>query len=114
MCIRDRADVVGIYLADLGSPLGGPVLHALGQLVEAVRPVLDELGVVPPMLDDLVHERQREGGIGAGTGLQGHVRVLGHVLEAHVDDDELRDAGGLVLEHLLAPGGLHGLSLIHI
>ena len=68
--LSGKADVVGIHLADLGSPLGGPVLHALGQLVEAVRPVLDELGVVPSMLDDLVHERQREGGVGAGTGLQ--------------------------------------------
>ena len=49
---RRGADVLDGHAADLGSLLRRHLLHALGQLVEAVAPVLHEVMVVEVLVDD--------------------------------------------------------------
>ena len=89
---RALANVVGVKPAYLSRALGGPLSHAVGKLLESEAPLLDELLVVPFVLDDLVHEGKRERAVGAGAQLQravGHLREVG---EARVDADELAAA----------------------
>ena len=85
-------DVVDGHLADLGRLLRRHVGDALGELVEAVAPALDEVVVVEVFLDEDVAHRHRERRVGAVAQAQLHDGAGGEPVHARVDGHELRAA----------------------
>ena len=112
---RRGADLVGRNAADLGGLLGRHGGAPLGQLVEAVAPVLHEVVVVEVFLDDDVDHGHAERRVGAGAQLQEDVGPGCQPGHARIDDDEARaaahgvhhrvteEAVGVALERRLAP-----------
>ena len=109
------ADLVGRHAADLGGLFGRHGGAPLGQLVEAVAPVLDEVVVVEVFLDDDVDHGHAQRRVGAGAQLQEDVGPRGQPGHTRVDDDEARaaahgvhhrmpeEAVGVALQRRLAP-----------
>ena len=64
----------------------------LGELVEARRPVADEVLVVQLLLDDDVEPAQAHGGVGADLERQPEVGTLGALAAPRIEDDQLRAA----------------------
>ena len=52
---------------DLACPLGRELLHVLGELVEAVDPVVAEIVIVEVLADDDMQDGQSQGTVGTGT-----------------------------------------------
>ena len=69
-------------------PLRRPFLDALGKLVEAVAPLLDELAVVEVLGDDDVEHGQGERAVGAGAQAQPIVGTGRQPGERRVDGDQ--------------------------
>ena len=82
-------DEAGIHTGDLGGLLGWHLLDTLGELLEAVAPALDEVGVVEVLLDDDVEHRHAQGGIRTGAQAQMPVGAGRHPVDARVDAHQL-------------------------
>ena len=78
--------------ADLGDLARRVLLHALGQLVETVAPLLDELVVVQVLVDDDVEHAQRQRRVGAGAQAQPVLGLRREPGELRVDNDQLAPA----------------------
>ena len=95
--------------------LGRPRLHRLGELLEAVAPLFNEIVIVEVLGDDDVQKAHADSSIGAGAQLQvilrvrtepGQARVHGDDLRAalhDVDDAVAEEAVGARVERVLAP-----------
>ena len=64
--------------------------HMRGELLESVAPLIDERPVDEPLLDDHMHERQRERAVGAGADRQPDIGQGGDLRASRIDDDERR------------------------
>ena len=112
----DLDDLLFGQAGDLGGPGGRELLHVLGKLVEAGRPVFDEVVVVQVLADDDVKERQGERGVGAGAHGQPVVGVCAEALlhRADVHDLHARFLGVHALERVaLVHCGVLGVVAPH-
>ena len=89
---RGTSDVLRVDSAHFRRALGRPILHTLGELIEPVGPLLDEIMVVEVFADDHVDHRHSERRVGRGTNLQKHLSVRRKPRDLGVDDHELRAA----------------------
>ena len=92
-----------------------PRLYRLGELLEAVAPLLDEIVVVEVLGDDDVQKAHADSSVGAGAQLQVVFRVRTEPGQTRVDGDDLRtalhdiddavaeEAVGARVERVLAP-----------
>ena len=100
-----RADQLRVEFRDGGRPLGRQVGDMGGQLVEAVGPLRNIVGVVALLGDQHVDPRQQQRRVGAGLDGQPVVGLGGHAGETWVDHDHLGAAApglGKVLHHRVA------------
>ena len=74
---RQLADLLHGQAADLGRALGRPLQGAGLEFLPAQRVARDVVMVQPAVRDQLVHQGQRQGGIGAGQQLQVLVAFVG-------------------------------------
>jgi len=65
--LGELSDLLYRNAAHLGRALGRPLQCALAQLVPAQRVAGDVVVVQPVVLDQLVHQRQGQCGVGAGA-----------------------------------------------
>ena len=96
-------------------PLGGELLHVVGQFPETLAAVGHELLVVEPLVDDDVEPGEGQRQVGTGAQRQPEVGLGGGLREARVDDDHLHPLGlelGDVV-HLGHPGGSRVLAPEH-
>ena len=89
---RGAVDVLDGHVADLGGLLRRHALHPLGQFVETVAPVLNEVVVVEVFGDDDVEHGHAERRVGAGAQLQMDVGARGQPGHARIDDNQARAA----------------------
>ena len=89
---RCRLDVLGVDAADLARLLGRHLGHALGQLLEAVAPVLHEVVVVEVFLDDGVQHGHAQRRVSAGAHAQVVVGARRKPRDARIHHDEARAA----------------------
>ncbi len=78
-------------LGDAGDALGvfeGVGLEGFFVLVEVVDPLLDELGLVEVVVEDVFGDAVEPGGVGGGVGAEEDVGALGHLVLPQVGDDE--------------------------
>ena len=69
-----------------------PRLYRLGELLEAVAPLLDEIVIVEVLGDDDVQKAHADSSVGAGAQLQVVFRVRAEPGQTRVDGDDLRTA----------------------
>ena len=86
------ANEIGIHAGDFSRLLDGHVLHALGELVKAIRPTLNEVMIVEIFGDDDVQHRHTERRICTRTQAKVPVGARRHPVDARVDTHELRAA----------------------
>lgn len=77
---------------DLGDALGVELGGALGKLLEAVAPLVDELVIVEVFLDDDLHHAEGQRRIGAGTHTQMQLGLRGKPGDLRIDCDDLHAA----------------------
>ncbi len=102
---REPHDRVGRNTADVRGALGGILLHPLTQRVEAHGEARHVVGVVQALVDDHVHHRQRQRGVGTGP----HGDVVGALLGGEA-------AVGIDHHHARAPplGLLHARPVVQV
>ena len=88
-------------------PLRGVLLHVCRQLGEARGVARDEDRIMEPLANDDVHERERQGGVGARPDQMGLVGLLERLAPPHIDGDDPR-AATLGCDQVRRRGGLTG------
>ena len=75
---------------DLGRPVRRPLVHVLGDRVEADRVVVDERVIEPVVLDHQVQDAVEERGVAARLDRQEQIAGPRDRRDARIDDDDLR------------------------
>ena len=78
-----------------------PLLHFLARVLEAVDALLDELLVLPAVLDDVPHHPVQHRNVGAGPDAHIFGRMRGGARQARIDDDDVRLVQLLAFEQVL-------------
>ena len=89
---RGASNVLRVDSAHFRRPLGRPILHTLGKLIEPVGPLLDEIVVVEVFADDHIDHRHSERRVGRGANLQEYLGVRRQPGDLGIDDHKLRAA----------------------
>ena len=89
---RGPHELLGIDPGNLLDLLRRPRLYRLGELLEAVAPLLDEIVIVEVLGDDDVQKAHADCGVGARAQLQMVFRVRTEPGQARVDGDDFRAA----------------------
>ncbi len=90
--------------------LRGEIPDPLGQLIEAVTPLIDEGLIVQPLGDDGLYHRQQQRAVGARPRLQPQAGLLGDGGAPGVDNDELEPH----LDRLADDVPQHGPRLVRV
>ena len=86
----ELADSIGAYSRDGSRPLRRPLAHALLELVSAQRKTGQIVLVLHRLVEEHVHDGQRQGGVGARANAQPLVALLGGARAHRIDGDHLR------------------------
>ena len=83
----DLIDLLNGYSCDFAGPLGRELLYVLGQLVEAIHPVVTEIVIVKVFSYDDMKDSEREGSIGAWANRNPDIGVSAQGVEHWADVD---------------------------